>query len=158
MSVTQMSASTTRIVSDIAQPINMTLLPPFLFMASLIASGALSRWISASAVSKVKFACRQGPVLCKHSLQGKSQSGSELKLSCLAGMHCLNAIVKHTPSKELTWLGGPDGPICHVVHHLHEPDWLLAELLDTKTAGCLRPCSSLPGDISCLLSINPRCC
>lgn len=43
MSVTQMSASTTRIVSDIAQPINMTLLPPFLFMASLIASGALSR-------------------------------------------------------------------------------------------------------------------
>ena len=36
-----------------------------------------------------------------------------------------------TLSKELTWLWGPDGPICHVVHHLHEPHWPLAGLLDT---------------------------
>ena len=40
-------------VSDGAQPTNMTLLPPFLLIASLTASGALSRGYLAPAVSTV---------------------------------------------------------------------------------------------------------
>ncbi len=41
--------------SDTTQPTNMTLLPPFLLIASLTASGALSRECSASALSTVTF-------------------------------------------------------------------------------------------------------
>lgn len=63
-------------------------------------------------------------MLCQQSWQaGLSLNGIQLS-------SCLTAMSPDKASKEPTWLGGPDDPFCNVMHHLHEPDLLLAELLD----------------------------
>ena len=48
-------------------------------------------------------------------------------------------------SKGPTWLRGLDDPFCHVMHHLQEPDLLLAELLDIHSySELLRPKAEQP--------------
>ena len=89
------------------QPTNMTLLPPFLFMASLIASGALSRWNSASAVSKARVPA--GMPLCSSNINrraGHKLGGPGWALRLLGGNTLLECNSQAYPAQSSPGLGG----------------------------------------------------